>query len=1542
MSVKEILSGAEHVIDMLRMAIPEDGDSQVQLIQQLESLFNEIEGLTAIRQVQEKPNHLLELKNGSSPKVGIIVIDRKRRIIESVNEAVLQITSFRKNELIGKQCNGLICPKNPKYCSLCSLESDVARQQEMLIDKEGNLRTVFKTSTIISLGGKDKIIEIFVDSVSQKFPVNTKINRQKKLLDIFENISDDSYLFHLSLNFINVNKSEAKLLGYTTRELLIISPLEIECSHFLNKHRAMMQLVLIPGSMSYISEHRTKAGALIPVQVSARAVNVDGKTAILVIAKDNSERKRAEKAIQKNKLLFKELFDHMSSCVAIYKAIDKGKDFVFTNINPAGVKTEGIARKDLIGKRLTEVFPKIKDSEILKIFTRVYKTGKSESHPKLYYKDDRIEGWRKDFVYKLPGGEIVAIYEDITEEVKRNDELHKMSAAFRQSPISIVITDTEGTIEYVNPFFTHLTGYSSQEAIGQNPRILKSDYLKHQDYEKMWKTISGDKTWQGEFHNRKKDGSFYWERATIGPIKDSSGKITHYIALKEDITEQKNIEHELEIRRNENLQLLNTAADGMCVIDKRLEIIKVNNTFVQMVRLPKNKIIGQKCYRILNCENCHTDSCTYTRILQGEKEIQSAMERTRPDGSSFFALLTAKPMHDIAGKLIGVIKNYKDVSELQQVKLELEENLHFMEILMETIPSPVFYTNTDGIFTGCNEAFSRHLGLDKKNVIGKSPYEIFTRENAEIFHANDQDLLKDKGKQKFECVFNSNTIHEQNLVIDKALIKNGAGKITGIIGILSDVTELKKTEAALRKSRETYRVLIKNMGEGIGIVDQGEMFVFANPAAEKIFGVEEGGLLNRSVYDFLDNNARDHMEQKVADSQDSDTLKYELEIILDGGEKRMILVTTTPRFDADGNLNGKYGIFRDITSLKVNEEKIRHSENKYKAIIQNMKDVYYRSDAVGNLIMVSPSGVDLLAYDSIDSLLKKNIITDLFYRPADSKHFMKELRAKKSLVNYELNLKTQAGKPITVLTTSSYYFDRVERKFGVEGILTNISERKQYEKKLKESKKEAEKANKAKSEFLANMSHEIRTPMNAILGFTEALHNKLDDPAHKKMLKSVLSSGNLLLALINDVLDLSKIEAGKLEISPQPCDLVQILEEIKIVFAEKINQKGLALNLVIPDNFPESIKLDEVRIRQVIFNLVGNALKFTYKGYIALLLEFNKVKNDTGNLIIHVKDTGQGIPQTQHKQIFEAFRQQDGQIERHRGVGLGLAISSKLIEKMNGHIHLESAPGKGSTFSINLKNVCITRAPVKKEEEFERLVNIEFEPANILVVDDLEANIDVVKAHLDQSKITITTSETGQEALDLLKHHKPSLILIDIRMPGLDGVKTAEKIKADPALKDIPLIAYTASIMSSDKLRKSGFYDGYLFKPVSRNELFTELMKYLPYHEIETKKEVKKSGIEIDELSEETLAKLPEFLALVQNEFMAEWETIKDKLLIFKIEAFAEKLKTSSIDFDLSYVKKYAEKILDQIKFMDFDGLNESLNDFPLLIDDLERFIHVD
>ena len=402
----------------------------------------------------------------------------------------------------------------------------------------------------------------------------------------------------------------------------------------------------------------------------------------------------------------------------------------------------------------------------------------------------------------------------------------------------------------------------------------------------------------------------------------------------------------------------------------------------------------------------------------------------------------------------------------------------------------------------------------------------------------------------------------------------------------------------------------------------------------------------------------------------------------------------------------------------------------------------------------------------------------------------------------------------------------------------------ELEQRIAERTAQLDAANRAKSEFLANMSHEIRTPMNAVLGYAELLGFMLEDKTQRDYIESIKSSGRSLLTLINDILDLSKIEAGKLELQFEFVNSQSFFSEFERIFSLRLSDKGLKFILEISSGTPEGIYVDDARLRQIILNLIGNAIKFTEKGSIRLkvyaenpqIITYSIGKTDEFvDLIIEVTDTGIGISKEMQEEIFNPFVQVQGQdIKKYGGTGLGLAITHRLVQLMNGTIELESQLNEGSSFKIKIPEVSYLRDIEKRTEEIQLdTTDIEFEKATIIVADDVEHNRKYLIDALKKTNIEIVEAEDGQHAFLLAKKIVPDLIITDIRMPVLDGFELLNKLKSDDALEHIPVIAYSASVMKAqrDRIRKSKFA-GLLIKPVQVTELYLELMNNLPYKSI--------------------------------------------------------------------------------------------------------------
>jgi len=481
---------------------------------------------------------------------------------------------------------------------------------------------------------------------------------------------------------------------------------------------------------------------------------------------------------------------------------------------------------------------------------------------------------------------------------------------------------------------------------------------------------------------------------------------------------------------------------------------------------------------------------------------------------------------------------------------------------------------------------------------------------------------------------------------------------------------------------------------------------------------------------------------------------------------------------------------------------------------------------------------------------------------------------------------------------------------------TEIKLRIELEHNLKLSQKEAEQANKSKSDFLTNMSHEIRTPLHAVLGFTELLEKTSLNSTQKSYLSSISSSGENLLKLINEILDLSKIESEKLHIEKKPVDINKLLNEIYQMFLLQAQAKKLDFDLTFSKNIPKLILSDEQRIKQIIINLLANAIKFTEKGFVQIAVESKKDKNNKLSLLIHVIDSGIGIPKKNQKLIFKQFEQQKGQDDlKYGGSGLGLAISKKLSYKLGGFIKVESKKNAGSRFTLCLENVnSIESSPLKEQNCLE----YDFSPASILVVDDVFYNRELIKGMLKDQPLKITEAKNGAEALRCLENNEIDLILMDIRMPLMDGFEATKCIRNNPKYKSLPILAITASVLYTEiEMQEIYGFDKLLTKPVLHDTLIDSLKVYLKTTLVKTNTTLTKVE---NTISEALLIKYEKtfFKLLCEQENNNNFSLLKE--LAQDISRFS-KLHKSKILLDLS------QKLLDAISSFDIDMIQIHLKE---------------
>jgi len=497
---------------------------------------------------------------------------------------------------------------------------------------------------------------------------------------------------------------------------------------------------------------------------------------------------------------------------------------------------------------------------------------------------------------------------------------------------------------------------------------------------------------------------------------------------------------------------------------------------------------------------------------------------------------------------------------------------------------------------------------------------------------------------------------------------------------------------------------------------------------------------------------------------------------------------------------------------------------------------------------------------------------------------------------------------------------------------------------LKLSKDQIEAALQFKSQFLANMSHEIRTPLNIIIGFNAMLRKNISDAKLSTFIDAIEVSSNNLLQLLNDILDLSKMEAGKMCLTPESIELPVMLEEIRKLFILRAEEKGINFSVELEPTVPKGLVIDEVRLRQVLVNLIGNAVKFTESGFVRLHVFVEQKKNNyisstpVTDIIFEIEDSGIGISIKDQAEIFESFKQIKMHIQKRLGgTGLGLPISKRLTEMMGGEILVNSDLGRGSKFSVHLKDIPIVQIASGERNNsgsFSESTDIQFGKGSIIIADDEELNRSLIRACFENTMVVVYEAETAEEAFEMTLTHLPNLVMMDLKMPDKDGFEAAKMIKQDDSLKAVPIIAFTASQLYEDHhIFDNNLFVGFISKPVFVNELYEEVARFIPHTRKSKIIDVTAIETEFEKILNGDKAIITaDIFNTLEKEFLRDWTQVCQSNSMNKIQEFAEKLHAFSTEKNLISLKNYTEEIITFTKSFDIDNVRTQIKKFPEII----------
>jgi PAS domain S-box-containing protein len=883
-------------------------------------------------------------------------------------------------------------------------------------------------------------------------------------------------------------------------------------------------------------------------------------------------------------------------------------------------------------------------------------------------------------------------------------------------------------------------------------------------------------------------------------------------------------------------EILTSIGDGVIAVDTAENIVFINEAAERIVGWSSAEAIGQPfnlVFCLYNAKEWKPIDSPLTQVIQTGTVtgLQAESVIITKDGTAKYLSASCAPIENIDEKLAGVVVVFRDITRYKTLEKKIESEENNLRTIFNSTPVGMYIVDETATITKVNDAALKMLGGRRDRVVGRNFGDAFgcqgSLENEKgcgyglscqycEFRRATSLALEGLAASGIEC---SKTI----VIGGKAVVfwfRASASPIivdgkTLVVVALVDITDQKQKEISIIKTRDYYLRIFESFptiisrsnvaGETESINEN--WYLLTGQTVDKALGY---GWLERLHPD-------DKTKYSVTMQNEGDLQENEIRVLDREGQYRWLYWVSKLYYNMHGMPEGHIGMGIDITDRKIAEEGL----NRYKVLSEQAQDIILFVDMDGYIIEANEAAVKAYGYSRKELLTLTNFH---LCEPEETPFIKRQMdKADKDGVFFETAHIRKNGTAFPVEINSQG--TTISGKRVLLNIIRDISERKLAEEELKRARDRAEAANKTKSEFLANMSHEIRTPINGIMGMIDLTLMTELEGEQKDNLVIAKTCARSLLNLINDILDFSKMEAGKLSLESVNFNIRDLIGELIKAYSHRAESKGLELKSVFSADVPDVVSGDQNRLRQVLNNLIDNAVKFTDQGSVSLLVKRTGGNGEAFELTFAVTDTGIGIAANEMDKLFKTFSQVDGSITRKfGGTGLGLVISKQLVEMMGGKMWVESVKNEGSTFCFTVN--FMTGITDEQPKPWQKMLPKAQTPLKILLVEDEPVSRIVTERLVKRMGHHVETANNGAKAVELWHQNKYDIILMDIQMPEMDGIgatKRIREIEADTG-GHIPIIALTAHALLGDRERfLAAGMDDYLAKPAQVEELFKKI-----------------------------------------------------------------------------------------------------------------------